>query len=137
MLSGLHGDHVGGERDAARALAEGGADAACMHEWNYRAFIGDGLFAPLSTSILARTEPYDHCNMTAGPAATAETVAALRDALLAMDPADPEVKRLFDLEGLTHWCDARLDGYAALDAAVDALGVYDAEGAILQPEYAR
>jgi phosphonate transport system substrate-binding protein len=27
---GLHGDHIGGERDAARALAAGEVDAACM-----------------------------------------------------------------------------------------------------------
>ena len=27
---GLHGDHIGGERDAARALVAGEVDAACM-----------------------------------------------------------------------------------------------------------
>ncbi len=31
---GLHGDHVGGERDAARALAAGEVDAACMIDAN-------------------------------------------------------------------------------------------------------
>ena len=29
-LVGKHGDHIGGERDAARALVRGDADAACM-----------------------------------------------------------------------------------------------------------
>jgi ABC-type phosphate/phosphonate transport system substrate-binding protein len=136
LLGGLHGDHVGGERDAATSLMAGRADAACMLEWNYRSFIGDGLFPPLQTVVLARTDPYDHCNMTAGPAAPQSAVAKFRDALLAMDPADPEVKRLFELEGLTKWCDVRLDAYAALDAAVDALGFYDARGTILRAEYA-
>ena len=69
LLGGLHGDHVGGERDAAASLMAGTAQAACMLEWNYRSFIGDGLFPPLGTVVLARTDPYDHCNMTAGPAA--------------------------------------------------------------------
>lgn len=133
ILGGLHGDHVGGERDAAQSLADGRADAACMHEWNYRAFIGSGLFAPLATTVLARTEPYDHCNMTAGPAASEGQVTALRDALLAMDPTDPEVKRLFDLEGLARWLEARTDSYAALESAVDALGFYDRRGVVLQP----
>jgi ABC-type phosphate/phosphonate transport system substrate-binding protein len=135
ILGGLHGDHVGGERDAARSLADGRADAACMHEWNYRAFISDGLFAPLSTAILARTEPYDHCNMTAGPAASAAGIDRMSSVLLRMDPADAEVKRLFELEGLTRWLDARTEGYAALDAAVDALGFYDRRGAITQGAY--
>lgn len=136
VLGGLHGDHVGGERDAARSLAEGRADAACMHEWNYRAFIADGLLTPLSTAILVRTDPYDHCNMTAGPAAGDEEVARFRDALLAMDPSDPDVKRLFELEGLERWCEARTEGYEALTVAVDALGFYDAHGAITEPQYA-
>ncbi|MBI5284008.1 MAG: phosphate/phosphite/phosphonate ABC transporter substrate-binding protein [Chloroflexi bacterium] len=136
ILGGLHGDHVGGEREAAKSLMAGSADAACMLEWNYRAFIGDGLFPPLQTVVLARTDPYDHCNMTAGPAATRSAVERFRDALLAMDPADGEVKRLFELEGLTRWCDVRTDGYAALERAVDAVGFYDARGEILRAEYA-
>lgn len=136
VLGGLHGDHVGGERDAARALMAGTAEAACMLEWNYRSFIGDGLFPPLRTVVLARTDAYDHCNMTAGPSAPRSAVERLRSALLAMDPADAEVKRLFELEGLTKWCEARLEGYAALETAVDALGFYDAQGVILRPEYA-
>ena len=136
VLGGLHGDHVGGERDAAAALMAGEADAACMHEWNYRSFIGDGLFPALGTVVLARSNPYDHCNMTAGPSAPQSAVDRFRDALFAMDPADPEVKRLFDLEGLTKWSEARLDGYTTLETAVDALGFYDEHGAILRPEYA-
>jgi len=131
VLGGLHGDHVGGEREAARALVEGRADAACMHEWNYRAFISEGLLAPLSTAVLARTGPYDHCNMTAGPSAGVGEVARFREALMAMEPSDAAVRRLFELEGLTRWVPARLEGYAPLSAAVDALGHYDARGALL------
>lgn len=136
VLGGLHGDHAGGERDAARSLMAGTADAACMLEWNYRAFIGDGLVPPLQTAVVARTEAYDHCNMTAGPAAPRAAADHLRDVLLAMDPADPEVKRLFALEGLTKWCEARLEGYSTVERAVDALGFYDRDGAILRHEYA-
>lgn len=136
VLGGLHGDHVGGERDAAQALIEGRADAACMHEWNYRAFIGEGLFPPMMTFVLARTDPYDHCNMTAGPFASADDISALRHALMSMDPADLEVKHLFELEGLTRWVEARLEGYTSLNSAVDASRFYDASGAILEKEYA-
>ena len=67
---GLHGDHVGGERDAARALAAGEVDAACMIDANHLQFTDEGTLASGSTRILAQTGPYDHCNMTvtsAGP----------------------------------------------------------------------
>jgi len=118
VLAGLHGDHVGGERQAAESLVAGEAAAACLHEWNYQAFIEDGLFDPLSTVVLAYTEPYDHCNMTAGPAAAAASVARLRQLLLQMDAADPEVGVLFQLEGLTRWVPARTSGYGQLAAAI-------------------
>ncbi len=121
VLAGLHGDHVGGERDAAEALVSGRADAACMHEWNYQAFIENGVFKPLSTFVLARTEPYDHCNMTAGPAAPAAAVARLRDLLLGMDMGDARVRTLFEIEGLTRWVPARTSGYGQLAAAVGML----------------
>jgi ABC-type phosphate/phosphonate transport system substrate-binding protein len=121
VLVGLHGDHVGGEREAARALASGAADAACMLEANYLAFIGDGLLAPLETVPLAYTPAFDHCNMTAGPAAGAIQVQTLRDLLLAMSYSDPEVRPLFNLEGLTAWLPARTTGYGMLEEAVDRL----------------
>lgn len=131
VLTGLHGDHVGGEREAALALMSGSAQAACMHEWNYRAFISDGTFPPLGTAVLVRTAPYDHCNMTAGPAADPTAVERLRGSLLAMDPAAPEVARLFALEGLGAWCDFRDGGYGALEEAVNASGYYDRVGSPL------
>jgi phosphonate transport system substrate-binding protein len=119
VLTGLHGDHVGGEREAAGALISGEADAACVHEANYLAFIGDGLLPPLQTTVLAYTDPYDHCNMTAGPSAPPEYVEEFRAALLAMSYSDPDVKPLFDLEGLTQWREARTTGYEMLEEAVD------------------
>jgi ABC-type phosphate/phosphonate transport system substrate-binding protein len=121
---GLHGDHLGGERDAAKAL-HGGADAACMHEANYLSFIGDGLLLPLETAVLAYTAPYDHCNMTAGPAADPMLLRRFRDELLAMSYADAGVRPLLDLEGLKEWRVARTTGYAALGDAVDALRFFD------------
>src|SRR5262249_12684746 len=42
VLGGKHGDHVGGERDAVRALTRGEIDAACVIEGNHRSFEADG-----------------------------------------------------------------------------------------------
>ena len=45
-----------------------------------------------------------------------------------MTYGDPEVRPLLDLEGLKQWRPGGRSGYAALEAAVDELGFYDAEG---------
>lgn len=128
VLGGLHGDHVGGERDAARALAAGTADAACMIDGNYQAFIGDGLLAPLSTVALAYTPAFDHCNMTVGPAARDGLADQFTSLLLGMSYDDPDVRPLLDLEGLTCWLPARLEGYGPLNQAVDAFHFYGKDG---------
>jgi ABC-type phosphate/phosphonate transport system substrate-binding protein len=104
----------------------GEADAACFLESRYLAFVREGLLPP-ATSVLAYTAPYDHCNLTAGPAADRDRVQALHDLLLllAMNYDDPEIKPLFDLEGLTAWRDARTTGYGLLEEAVDRLHLYE------------
>jgi ABC-type phosphate/phosphonate transport system substrate-binding protein len=135
VLGGKHGDHVGGEREAVLALSRGEVDAACVIEGNLAVFERDGSLTPGSTRILARTNGYDHCNLTAGPSARADLVERFRRELLAMSYDDPEVRPLFDLEGLTHWCDGRTEGYRALADAVDLAGFYDQAGALTAKAY--
>jgi phosphonate transport system substrate-binding protein len=134
---GLHGDHIGGEREAARALAAGEVDAACMIDANHLLFVREGTLAAGSTRVLAQTAPYDHCNMTVidgGPGAAAE-VGRFGELLLSMSYGDPVVRPLLDLEGLTEWRPGRTSGYAALEAAVDETGFYDAEGNVTAADY--
>ena len=57
VMVGKHGDHVGGERDAAKALASGAADAACVLDANYAVFINEGTLDPGTTRVLATTSP--------------------------------------------------------------------------------
>src|SRR5947207_3996312 len=61
---GLHGDHIGGEREAARALIAGDVDAACMLAANHLVFSREGTLPSGSTTVIAETVPFDHCNMT-------------------------------------------------------------------------
>jgi phosphonate transport system substrate-binding protein len=132
---GLHGDHVGGERDAARALVKGEVDAACMIDSNHLAFGREGTLAIGSTRILAQTAPFDHCNMTVAPGAPASLTAQFGDLLLGMSYADPIVRPLLDLEGLKAWCPGRTSGYAPLEGAVDVAGFYDSEGGVTARDY--
>jgi phosphonate transport system substrate-binding protein len=131
---GLHGDHIGGERDAARALMAGDVDAACMIDANHLLFTKEGILPAGRTQVIAQTRPYDHCNMTVigdGPPLL-EPFASL---LLAMDYADPEVRPLLDLEGLTKWLPGRTSGYGQLESAVDAVGFYSATGEVTADGY--
>jgi phosphonate transport system substrate-binding protein len=132
---GLHGDHIGGERDAARALAAGEADAACMIDSNLLLFARESVLAPGTTRVIAQTPPYDHCTMTAGPTADAALIEAFSELLLGMSYADPELRPLLDLEGLKEWRRPRLDGYQQLGRAVDESGFYDARGEIGASDY--
>jgi ABC-type phosphate/phosphonate transport system substrate-binding protein len=124
-LPGKHGDHIGGERDAVRALVRGDADAACLIDSNHLLFSQEGTLPPGAARVLARTAPYDHCNFTCLGSPT-PPIDRFRDLLLGMSPADPQVRPLLDLEGLKAWRPGRTSGYAALAAAVDRFGTIDA-----------
>lgn len=132
---GLHGDHIGGERDAARALIAGEVDAACVMDGNLLVFAREGTFPAGTIRVLGRTEPYDHCMMTAGPAGTGPEIDTFCRHLLAMSYADPEVRPLLDLEGLQRWVPARTQLYAPLERAVDQLRFYDAAGDLIADDY--
>ena len=132
---GLHGDHIGGERDAARALVAGEVDAAAVIDTNHLLFSREGTLPPGSTRVLAQTPRYDHCNMTIVDTAPPDLVQKFKDLLLSMSYADPEVRPLLDLEGLTRWHEARDTGYALLHTAVDEEAFYDPDGQVTAPEY--
>jgi phosphonate transport system substrate-binding protein len=137
---GLHGDHIGGERDAAGALFAADpaerVDAACMIDGNLLLFGREGVLPAGSVRVLAQTPPYDHCTMTAaGPAGASPGITRLGELLRGMDYADPGLRQLLDLEGLKEWQPPRLSGYDQLEQAVDEAGFYDADGTITADGY--
>jgi len=125
VLVGKHGDHVGGERDAAKALMAGRVDAACMIDGNHLAFLKEGTLSAGGTRVLAETEPYDHCNFTVIDGGPRPAIARFRELLLSMSYDDPQVRPLLDLEGLKQWKPGRTSGYAALARALDRFGTID------------
>lgn len=124
VLPGKHGDHIGGERDAVKALLAGTVDAACVIDGNRLAFSREGLFAPAALRVVMQTAPYDHCNFTvldwAPPA-----IAKFRELLLAMSYEDPRVRPLLDMEGLKIWKPGRTSGYELLERAIDRYGTIE------------
>ncbi|MGA2073989.1 MAG: phosphate/phosphite/phosphonate ABC transporter substrate-binding protein [Terriglobia bacterium] len=124
VMVGKHGDHVGGERDAARALAAGNADAACVLDGNYPVFINEGTLDPGTTRVLASTPPFDHCNFTVRADLPEERSKPFVEVLLGMSFQDPEVRTLMELEGLKQWLPARTSGYVQLERAVERFKFY-------------
>jgi phosphonate transport system substrate-binding protein len=117
VLVGKHGDHVGGERDAVKALLAGSVDAACIIDGNHVAFAREGLYAPNALRVVQQTPAYDHCNFTildGGP----PSIGKFRELLLGMSYDDATVRPLLDMEGLKKWLPGRTSGYALLERAV-------------------
>ncbi|RTQ33494.1 hypothetical protein EJP69_18485 [Variovorax gossypii] len=135
VLGGKHGDHIGGERDAALALMAGEIDACCLIDGNHLAFGLDGTLPSGSTRVLARTGAYDHCNFTTSPDAPAALIDRFVSLLMAMRWDDPQVRPLLELEGLREWRTGRTSGYALLERAVDDEHFYDGDGRITNPDY--
>ena len=130
LLVGKHGDHIGGEREAAKALMAGTVDAACMIEGNYKLFVDEGTLPRDATRVLARTPNFDHCNFTVTSDAPPMLVNRFRTLLLEMSYGDADIRPLMDMEGLKTWRAGRTEGYAALEYAVDLFHYYSADGAI-------
>ena len=135
VLGGKHGDHIGGERDAALALMAGEIEAAWMIDGNHLAFSREGILPASSTRIVARTRHYDHCNFTVSPGAPEAQIERFTELLLAMRWEDPLVRPLLELEGLKTWLPGRTSGYDLLIRATDDEQFYDAEGNILATDY--
>ena len=135
VLGGKHGDHVGGELDAAKALAQGKIAAAWMIDGNHLAFSSDGTLPGGQTRVLARTAPFDHCNFTVSPNAPEAPIQRFTELLLGMRWEDPIVRPLLELEGLRQWKVGRTSGYAALARAVEDEKFYDAAGRITAVGY--
>jgi len=67
-------DHIGGERDAARALVRGEAEAACMMDGDHLLFSQEGVIQSVRPRVLANTPKYDHCNLAVLDGAPGELI---------------------------------------------------------------
>jgi phosphonate transport system substrate-binding protein len=132
---GLHGDHIGGEREAARALLDGTVDACCIVDSNNLLFTREGTTPAGSTRVLTQTSPYDHCNMTLAERLDPDLAALFTELLLSMSYENSSVRPLLDLEGLKRWLPGRLSGYTPLEDALRGGTFLDAEGNLTAETY--
>ncbi|MBP7949648.1 MAG: PhnD/SsuA/transferrin family substrate-binding protein [Verrucomicrobiales bacterium] len=117
LLVGLHGDHIGGEKEALLCLKRGEADASALIDLNWLAWTKDGTIDPEKFAILATTDRYDHCVFTVKENFPAEREAAWLEVLHRMSYDDPKHREMMDMEGLKKWEPGRTSGFAALTEA--------------------
>ncbi len=118
---GLHGDHVGGEKDALVAFNNGELDATWMLIDNYNAWITDGSLDKNATRIVVTTPEYDHCIFTASPSVSDEKIKAFETCMLKMDYSNPDHKEIMDMEGLKEWLPGRTSGFKQITEANEYL----------------
>ena len=121
VATGRHGDVLDGERAAAQALASGEVDAACMMDSNLLLFALEGVLPGGMPRVVAQTEPYDCRCLTALAGGPEKLISQFHDLLMEMDYNDPELRAIFDLEGLRAWKPGRTSGYVQLREAVETL----------------
>ena len=122
---GLHGDHVGGELEAFRALERGIATASVMLDLNHDAWVADGTLDPGQFTVAAETGRFDHCNFSVREEFPRDRENRFLEALFSMRYDDPRHREMMDLEGLKQWLPGRTSGYATLERAVEAQGFFE------------
>jgi ABC-type phosphate/phosphonate transport system substrate-binding protein len=125
-LVGKHGDHVGGELEALRSVQQGESDACAVLDLNWDRWTTDGTASASNLSILATTEPFDHCNFTVLADFPSEEERRWTDALFSMRYDNPSHREMMDMEGLRAWLPGRTSGYAPLAEAVRAQRYFEA-----------
>ena len=116
---GLHGDHTGGETDAAKALMDGEIDAAWMLDFNYNRWIEDGTLE--NVKILYKTPHFDHCIFSSRVGLEKEKFDKFNEVLNLMDYNNPKHKEMMDMEGLKKWVGPRSSGFTQITKANEYL----------------
>jgi phosphonate transport system substrate-binding protein len=119
---GKHGDTGRSELDAIRAVLDEQADAAALGITTWEA-IGRDELMPGALESFWQSPQYCHCNFTALDATPTAVTDPWVEHLLAMDWANPEHRRILEMEGLRQWVPPNLDGYASLFEAVRQQGI--------------
>jgi phosphonate transport system substrate-binding protein len=120
---GKHGDTGRSDLDALRAVADDQADVAAVGVNTWEALRAAGDDAVADFEVVWESEDYNHCNFTALPSLDEPRAEAWVTHLLAMDWANPDHRRILELEGLREWKRPELDGYASLIEAMDTQGI--------------
>lgn len=118
---GKHGDTGTSEYEVLRALKENEADVGAIGESTWIRMLEQGMVNTNEIKAFWTSPGYSHCNFTVLPDFDEEVGERFTQLLLAMDPNDPNIRRMMELEGLNQWVRAEgkgLEGYTILFEAM-------------------
>jgi phosphonate transport system substrate-binding protein len=118
-LVGKHGDHVGGELDAFKALSRGEVAISTMLDLNWAAWTQDGTINANEYVTIATTGLFDHCVFAVNRELPADVIQRWNDVLFSMSYANPQHRQMMDMEGLKAWVPGRTSGFELLAGAVE------------------
>ena len=125
VLVGKHGDHIGGELDAFKALEAGDVDASCLLDLNWEAWSKDGTINTAEYSIIATTEKFDHCVFAVLDSFDTDREKVFLEKLFAMDYENPDHKEMMDMEGLKRWEPGRTSGFGPLTSGCELISYFE------------
>jgi ABC-type phosphate/phosphonate transport system substrate-binding protein len=120
---GKHGDTGTSELEVVKAVVERRADAGALGDATWAKLLAEGGVDPGSIEAVWTSPGYDHCNFTALATVDDALARSFTEGLLAMDYADPLVRRMMDLEGLKRWVEGRTTHYGVLEEAMERQGL--------------
>jgi ABC-type phosphate/phosphonate transport system substrate-binding protein len=119
---GKHGDTGTSELEVVKAIVEKRADAGFVGDSTWAMLLAQGQIDRSAIESVWTSPGYDHCNFTV-LSLDAERERGFLDGLLTMDYAEPQCRRIMDLEGLKRWVPGRTEGYRLLEAAMREQGL--------------
>jgi ABC-type phosphate/phosphonate transport system substrate-binding protein len=120
VMVGKHGDHVGGELEALKAVDAKTADASAILDLNWERYTTDGTVDPARYTVLATTPPFDHCNFTVVESFPESEAQRWTNTLYKMRYDNSAHREMMDMEGLKAWFPGRTTQYADLAEAAEA-----------------
>jgi phosphonate transport system substrate-binding protein len=113
--------YTGGHDATALAVANGKVDAGAMDELVYARMIKEGKLNESQVRVVYTTPPFFDYVWAARKGLDPATAKAFADAMLALDPGNPEQKTILDLLGASKYVKAENSNYDPLrQAAKDA-----------------
>ena len=127
LMTGLHGDHVGGELEALRDVQRGDSDGCAVLDLNWDSWQADGTADASVLVPLVSTQPFDHCNFSVLNGFPLDEQERWCTLLMSMSYDNPKHKEMMDLEGLRAWLPGRTTGYRDLAEAAREEGFFSGE----------
>lgn len=115
---GKHGDTGTSEYAVLDAIEKGEADAGAIGHSTWIRMLETGQAGTRQIKSIWTSPGYSHCNFTCLPEFDADLADRFTSILLNMDPNQPDVKYMMELEGLNRWVLSGNDGYRDLAEAM-------------------